>query len=633
MKAQAREVDMPARTSSTPKGNRTSKSRPAILPALTATPEAATVPISAPPASQTPWDDAELHQLRDALDHTAHAGLARLTAGLSPAAIVGAFMDWAVHLAISPGKQVELATRGARKWARLTQFASRCALDCGTGDPCIEPLPQDRRFAEREWSQWPFNLVQQSFLLQQQWWENATTGVDGVTKQHQAVVEFMTRQILDMASPSNFVATNPVVQRRILETGGQNLIHGLRNFLDDWERIVRSKRPAGTEAFQPGRNVAVTPGKVIYHNNLIELIQYNPTTEKVRPEPILIVPAWIMKYYILDLSSDNSLVRYLTDQGFTVFIISWKNPTAEDRELGLDDYRELGVMAALDAVNAVLPDRKVHAVGYCLGGTLLSIAAAAMARDGDQRLTSLSLLAAQNDFREAGELSLFINESQLHFLEDLMRSQGYLDTRQMAGAFQLLRSNDLIWSRLIRHYLMGERTPLNDIMAWNADATRMPYRMHADYLRQLFLNNDLAEGRFQVDDRPVAVSDIRVPIFAVGTERDHVAPWRSTFKIHLLADTDVTFLLTTGGHNAGIVADPSRAGGSFQVLTRSAVGHYLDPDTWIKIAPRFEGSWWPEWTRWLVSHSGELTKPPALGAPARGYPALCDGPGTYVLQA
>jgi polyhydroxyalkanoate synthase len=602
---------MPARTSSTLKGNRTSKSQPAILPTLTATPEASTVPVSEPSASPEPWDDAELHQLRDALDHTTHAGLARLTAGLSPAAIVDAFMDWTVHLAISPGKQVELATRGARKWTRLTQFASRCALDGGTGDPCIKPLPQDRRFAEREWWRWPFNLFQQSFLLQQQWWENATTGVDGVTKQHQAVVEFITRQILDMASPSNFIATNPVVQRRTLETGGQNLVQGLRNFLDDWERIVRSKSPAGTEAFRPGRNVAVTPGKVIYHNNLIELIQYNPTTEKVRPEPILIVPAWIMKYYILDLSPENSLVRYLTDQGFTVFIVSWKNPTAEDRELGLDDYRELGVMAALDAVSAVLPDRKVHAVGYCLGGTLLSIAAAAMARDGDKRLATLSLLAAQNDFREAGELTLFINESQLHFLEDLMRSQGYLDTRQMAGAFQLLRSNDLIWSRLIRHYLMGERTPLNDIMAWNADATRMPYRMHADYLRKLFLNNDLAEGRFQVDGRPVAVSDIRVPIFAVGTERDHVAPWRSTFKIHLLADTDVTFLLTTGGHNAGIVADPSRAGGSFQVLTRSAVGHYLDPDTWIKIAPRFEGSWWPEWTRWLVSHSGELTKPPA----------------------
>jgi polyhydroxyalkanoate synthase len=615
------------------KGSRTSKSQPMTLTALTAHSAPASIPVSAPPSSPEPWDDAALHQLRDALDHITHAGLARLTAGLSPAAIADAFMDWAVNLAISPGKQAELATRGARKWARLAQFASRCMIDDGTGEPCIEPPPQDRRFAEREWQRWPFNLIQQSFLMQQQWWNNATTNVEGVTKQHQAVVEFITRQILDMASPSNFIATNPVVQRRILETGGQNLVQGFRNFLDDWERIVRSKPPAGTESFQPGRNVAVTPGKVIYRSTLIELIQYNPTTGKVRPEPILIVPAWIMKYYILDLSPENSLVRYLTDQGFTVFIISWKNPTAEDWDLGLDDYRKLGVMAALDAVNAVAPDRKVHAVGYCLGGTLLSIAAAAMARDGDKRLATLSLLAAQADFREAGELTLFINESQLHFLEDLMRSQGYLDTRQMAGAFQLLRSNDLIWSRLIRHYLMGERTPLNDIMAWNADATRMPYRMHVEYLRQLFLNNDLAEGRFQADDRPIAISDIRVPIFAVGTERDHVAPWRSTFKIHLLADTDVTFLLTTGGHNVGIVADPSRAGGSFQVLTRSATGYYLDPDTWIKIAPRFEGSWWPEWTRWLVSHSSELTEPPPLGAPARGYPALCDAPGTYVLQA
>jgi polyhydroxyalkanoate synthase subunit PhaC len=626
---------MPLRTSTTLKGGRASNrtTQVAPLPAQPSKAAAAHVVVPPPERSTDTWDDAQLHRLRDALDHAAHASLARLTGGLSPAAVADAYMDWAVHLAISPGKQVELAMKAARKWARLAQFASHCAVGGGRCEPCIEPLPQDKRFTEAEWQQWPFNLMQQGFLLQQQWWDNATTGIDGVTKQHQAVVEFISRQILDMASPSNFLATNPVVQRRILETGSQNLVQGVHNFLDDWERIVRSKPPAGAEAFQVGRDVAVTPGKVIYRNRLIELIQYEPTTEEVRPEPILIVPAWIMKYYILDLSPGNSLVRYLTDQGFTVFIISWKNPTAEDRDLGMDDYRTLGVMAALDAVNAIVPNQKVHAVGYCLGGTLLSIAAAAMARDGDKRLATLSLLAAQADFREAGELTLFINESQLHFLEDLMRSQGYLDTRQMAGAFQLLRSNDLIWSRLVRHYLMGERTPLNDLMAWNADATRMPYRMHADYLRQLFLNNDLAEGRFQVDGRPIAVSDIRAPIFAVGTERDHVAPWRSAFKIHLLADTDVTFLLTKGGHNAGIVADPGQAKGSFQVLTRSSTGHYLDPDTWTRIAPRFEGSWWPEWVRWLASHSGELTASPALGASAQGYPALCDAPGTYVLQA
>ncbi|MGO4570840.1 PHA/PHB synthase family protein [Microvirga sp. 2TAF3] len=570
--------------------------------------------------------------MRDALDHVAHAGLARLTGGLSPAALMAAYMDWAVHLAISPGKQVALATKAARKWSRLAQFASRCAMGGGLGEQCIVPLPQDGRFAASPWQQWPYNVMQQAFLLHQQWWHNATTEVQGVTKQHENVVAFLSRQILDTTSPSNFFMTNPVVQERTLKTGGQNLVQGFRNFLDDWERVVSGKPPAGTEAFRVGRDVAVTPGKVVYRNRLIELIQYAPTTEKVRPEPILIVPAWIMKYYILDLSPKDSFVRYLTDQGFTVFIVSWRNPTGEDRDLGMDDYRTLGVMAALNATSTIVPERKVHAVGYCLGGTLLSIAAAAMARDGDDRLAALTLLAAQVDFREAGELALFINESQVSFLEDLMWSQGYLDARQMAGAFQLLRSNDLIWSRIVRHYLLGERTPMNDLMAWNADATRMPYRMHSQYLRQLFLDNDLAEGRFMVEDRPIAVSDIRVPIFAVGTERDHIAPWQSAFKIHLLTDTDVTFLLAAGGHNVGIVADPGRIGGHFQVLTKTEADRYVDPNTWTRIVPIHAGSWWTEWTEWLAEHSGEPVRPPAMGAPARGYPVLCDAPGTYVLQ-
>lgn len=601
--------------------------------APTASERTVVVPSPPPPAVLDLQDDADLHHLRDTLDHFAHSNLAQITGGLSPAALLGAYMDWAIHLAISPGKQAELAVKGTRKWMRLMNFACHCAACGGKAEPCIEPLPQDKRFVDSEWQAWPYNFIQQAFLLQQQWWHNATTEVDGVTKRHEAVVDFASRQVLDMVSPSNFFLTNPAVQQRTLKTGGRNLVQGLRNLQEDWERIVTHKPPAGAEAFQVGRNVAITPGKVVYRNQLMELIQYAPATDKVRPEPILIVPAWIMKYYILDLSRQNSLVRYLTEQGFTVFMISWKNPTEEDRDLGMEEYRRLGVMAALDAINAIVPQQPVHAAGYCLGGTLLSIAAAAMARDGDERLKTITLLAAQADFREAGELTLFINDSQIHFLEDMMRSKGYLDTRQMAGAFQLLRSNDLIWSRLIRHYLLGERTPMNDLMAWNADATRMPYRMHAEYLRKLFLDNDLAEGRFLVEGRPVTVSDIRTPIFAVGTERDHVAPWRSVFKIHLLSDSDVTFLLTSGGHNAGIVSEPGRGSGrGYQVLARTADDLYVDPDAWVGMAPRRPGSWWPEWTAWLGGHSGVPTSPPPLGASDKGYPVLDDAPGLYVLE-
>jgi len=351
----------------------------------------------------------------------------------------------------------------------------------------------------------------------------------------------------------------------------------------------------------------------------------------VRPEPILIVPAWIMKYYILDLSPHNSLVKYLTEQGFTVFMISWKNPGPADRDVGLDDYRTLGVMSAFEAIGAILPDRKVHAVGYCLGGTLLSIAAAAMARDGDERIATLTLLAAQTDFTEGGELMLFIDESQLAFLEDMMWEQGFLDARQMAGAFQMLRSNDLVWSLLIHDYLLGGRQQMTDLMAWNADATRMPYRMHAEYLRRLFLDNDLAEGRLLVGDRPIALADLRVPIFAVGTERDHVAPWRSTYKINLQTAGEATYLLTSGGHNAGIVSEPGHEGHSFRVAV-ARNNHYLDPDGFLNEAARQDGSWWPEWAAWLRHRSGAPAAAPPMGAPQSDLPPLGDAPGTYVLQ-
>jgi polyhydroxyalkanoate synthase len=497
----------------------------------------------------------------------------------------------------------------------------------------IKPQPQDRRFAGPEWEDPPFNLLAQAFLLNEQWWHNATTGVRGVASANEAIVEFSVRQLLDMLAPSNFAITNPEVLQKAFQSGGENFAFGWQNWRSDWMRLLSAgKQPAKDQDFVVGETVATSGGKVVFRNELIELIQYYPTTGKVHPEPILIVPAWIMKYYILDLSPQNSLVKFLTGEGFTVFMISWRNPGAADRDLAFDDYRTRGVEAALESIGSIVPGRQAHALGYCLGGALLSIAAATMARDRDTRLKSITLLAAQTDFTEAGELTLFINESQVAFLEDMMWERGVLDTTQMAGAFQLLRSNDLIWSRVTRDYLMGERAPPSDLMAWNADATRLPYRMHSEYLRKLFLHNDLAEGRYVVEGKPISLSDIHAPIFVVGTVRDHVAPWKSTYKIHYQVDADVTYLLTSGGHNAGIVAPPGEQGHNYQVKTTAADAPYVGPDEWLKTAPHVEGSWWLEWTKWLIAQSGEPCEPPRMGIGHVDGHNLPDAPGDYVRE-
>ena len=570
--------------------------------------------------------------MEQALDKSLRAAQARFTGGLSPIALAAAYADWALHLQSAPGKQLELLKKANKKMWRLATYAAASASHPDTTEPCIKPLPQDRRFRDDGWEKWPFNVMYQAFLLNQQWWHNATTDVEGVTEQHENVAHFAARQMLDVFAPSNSILTNPEILRKTFEQGGANLFRGWQNYVEDASRAASGQKPVGTEDFEVGRNMATSPGKVVYRNRLIELIQYAPTTDKVHPEPILIVPAWIMKYYILDLGDENSLVRYLTAQGFTVFMISWKNPDADDRDLGMDDYLSLGIMDALDAVTTITDGQKVHALGYCIGGTLLSIAAAALARDKDDRLQSLTFLATQTDFTEAGELMLFINDSQLTYLEDMMWDKGYLDTKQMSGAFQLLRSNDLVWSRVIHDYLMGERSTMNDLMAWNADGTRMPYRMHSEYLRRLFLENDLAGGRYQVGDRHIAISDIRAPVFLVGTERDHVAPWRSVYKFNLLSDTDVTFLLTNGGHNAGIISEPGHARRHYRMKTAGKDASYTDPDAWFAETEPVDGSWWPALADWLADKSGKPVTPPPLGAPTKGLAPICDAPGTYVFQ-
>ena len=565
-------------------------------------------------------------------DQRFQSAIARLTRGLSPLALKQAYTDWAEHLLMSPDKQAELIHDAAAAWAR---FLTYCLHDGPGSDcpPCIDPLPQDTRFRAEAWRQWPFNIFSQGFLLTQQWWHKAATDIPGVSKHHEDIVAFLARQALDTVSPKNFPLTNPEIISQTRKQGGMNFIRGALNFWEDWQRLPTGKKPVGAEAFEVGRDVAITPGKIVFRNRLIELIQYAPATADVRAEPVLIVPAWIMKYYILDLSPQNSLVRYLVAQGFTVFMISWKNPESCDGDLGLEDYRQIGVMAALDAVSAIVPESGMHAAGYCLGGTLLSIAAAAMARDGDTRLKSLTLFAAQTDFSEAGELTLFIDDDQVRFLENMMTEKNYLDGRQMSGAFQLLRSNDLFWSAAIHEYLMGERPPMIDLMAWNADTTRMPYRMHSEYLRHFFLRNDLVEGRFEAGGKAVSLRDIHVPIFAVSTITDHVAPWRSVYKIQMLTDADVTFVLSNGGHNAGIVSPPGHPRRHFQIATHKENDTYIDPECRQAAAVREEGSWWPCWRDWLDRHSTEKTAPPGMGAPEQGFAPIADAPGAYVLEA
>jgi len=567
----------------------------------------------------------------DAVDRSFHAAIARFTGGLSPAAVALAFADWQLHLLASPGKRAALA---GEAFQHAMQLAEASVPRHPTFEPwsLIKPPPSDRRFAEDDWELPPFNLAAQAFLLTEQWWHSATTDIRGLARSNAAIADFALRQCLDTIAPTNFPWSNPEVLRKIMETGEGNFVSGLHNWIEDWQALLAGSKPRGDRAFVVGKDVAVTPGKVVYRNELIELIQYAPATPTVRPEPVLIVPAWIMKYYILDLSPHNSLVRYLVENGFTVFMISWKNPTANDRELSLEDYRKLGVDAAIEALNDIMPGRGIHAAGYCLGGTLLSIAAARLGRDRPDCLRSVTLLAAQTDFTEAGELTLFINESQVAFLEDMMWRQGVLGTAEMAGAFRMLRSNDLIWSRVVRDYLIGERAPPSDLMSWNADATRMPYRMHSDYLRRLFLNNDLAEGRYQAEGRPVALSDLHKPMFVVGTVHDHVAPWKSTYKIHFLANAEVTYVLTSGGHNAGIVAPPAQDGHSYQVLVRKVGDAYVGPDEWGKRAPSREGSWWSEWIQFLTAHSAQPVAPPAPGGPGQKGGSLDDAPGSYVLQ-
>ncbi len=617
-------------------------------------------------STDTPAPAAEPYR---ALDHLVHARLAEASLGLSPIALALAQADWAWHLAVSPGRQLQLAQKAQ---ALALQVWSR-AVNPAAIDDAAEAAESDLHFADEGWRHWPYRVWKDAYKATEAWWRDAVQ-VEGLSAHHRHMVEFFAVQGVDALSPANWPATNPQAVQAALDSGGTSLVRGAEHLLQDAMEMQPGTTPATGRAghaesatmaplpFAVGKDVAVTPGKVVFRNALFELIQYTPTTAQVHAEPLLIVPSCIMKYYILDLSPRNSMVRYLVEQGYTVFVMSWKNPDASDRELGMQDYLRRGVMEAMAVVKSRAEAPRIHALGYCLGGTFLAIVAAVLGRlqrqaaarpagantnatartgtappqrrRGDDlrpealpELASVTLLAAQTDFSEPGELGVFIDDDQLRTLRENMARTGFLSGRAMAASFQFLNSSDLVWARNTRRYLLGKEDGGNDMMSWNADVTRLPERMHDEYLSSLFLNNALAAGHYRCGGEGVALRDISAPMLVVGTVRDHVCPWRSVYKIHLLTDTDTTFVLAAGGHNAGIVSEPGHPKRSYQIGHTPRGQGWTDPDAWLAQAATHAGSWWPAMADWLAQHSSGQRKPPPFVRSA----VLGKAPGTYVM--
>lgn len=553
------------------------------------------------------------------LDSTVHATNSAM--GLSPIGLCLAWLDWGMHLASSPGRQMELGIAALQQ--AKTVLAQTPALGQASegGLSVANPLPQ----------------LWDSYLQAAQAWCNDAARVKGVSPQHVKQNQFFMGQVFAMLAAKNWPITNPEIWQATWQSGGKNLWQGEQNWLHDQLHLHSEQDSSAKDApqYRPGKEVAITPGHVVFRNHLIELLCYTPQTPKVHPEPVLIVPSWIMKYYILDLSPHNSMVNYLVQQGHQVFILSWNNPDAADKDLGMEDYLHLGIFDALRAIGQICGQAPVHTAGYCLGGTLLAIAASALARPAKVQdaallpaLASVTLLAAQTDFTEPGDMSVLIDDSQVQMIEDLMAQTGYLTGAQMAGSFQFLNSRDLVWNKRLREYWLGVRDAGTDMMAWNADVTRLPARMHGEYLHRFFLENALAEGEYEVEGEPVSLLDIRQPMFVVGTVRDQVSPWHSVYKVLRQTRSEVTFLLASGGHNAGIVSEPGHPKRSYQMHLHRLQDPAISAEAWQKSMPIQQGSWWPAWQQWLASHSSAPRKSQVLPKQYQLHAA----PGEYVLK-
>jgi polyhydroxyalkanoate synthase len=547
------------------------------------------------------------------------------TPGPDPLNIGSAFMEMTARLMANPARLMQAQMGFWQDYMTLWQNTARRMLGGQPQQPVIEEAKTDRRFKDDAWRENEvFDFIRQSYLLSARYFTNVVQNAEGLDPKTAQKVDFYTRQFVDAMSPSNFLMTNPEVLRRTVETGGENLLKGLSNLLADLERGKGQLRIRMTDEtkFKVGGNIAVTPGKVIYRNELMELIQYTPTTEQVLKRPLLIIPPWINKFYILDLRPKNSFIKWAVEQGHTVFVISWVNPDETLAEKGFEDYMKLGPYAALDAMTAATGEKGFNVIGYCLGGTLLACTLAHMAARRDTRIKSATFFTTMVDFAEAGELGVFIDEEQLQSLEEKMNRRGFLEGREMATTFNMLRANDLIWSFVVSNYLLGQEPFPFDLLYWNDDSTRMPARMHSFYLRRMYQQNDLVKpGAIELDGVALDLRKIKLPTYILSTREDHIAPWKSTYRATQIYKGPVRFVLAASGHIAGVVNPPDAGKYSHWVNEELPP----DPDAWFKGATELAGSWWPDWHRW-VSGLDKTLVPARI--PQNG---LADAPGTYVM--
>ena len=543
-----------------------------------------------------------------------------------PLNIGTAFFELTTRLMANPARLVQAQISLWQDYMSLWQTATRRFFG-ETTEPVAEPAAGDRRFKDQAWQEsFVFDFIKQSYLLTARWLQQTVKETEGMDPKTAQKVDFYTRQFVDAMAPSNFLMTNPEVLRATIESGGENLVKGLDNLLKDLERGKGKLaiKMTDMEAFQVGKNIATAPGKVVFQNDLMQLIQYEPTTNSVAKRPLLIIPPWINKFYILDLREKNSFIKWAVSQGQTVFVVSWVNPGEELANKTFDDYMVEGPLAALDAIEKATGEREANVIGYCLGGTLLASTLAWMQARKDDRFKSATFFTTMVDFEEAGELSVFIDEEQLASLEEKMSEKGYLEGRDMAMTFNMLRANDLIWSFVVNNYLLGKDPFPFDLLYWNSDSTRMPAAMHSFYLRQMYQENRLVNGDIKLLGTKIDLTKIKIPVYILSTREDHIAPWRSTYAATQLYKGSREFVLSASGHIAGVVNPPSAQKYSYWTNDKLP----STPEDWLATATQHQGSWWPHWQKWMTQFAdGEV---PARKPGDGRLKAIEDAPGSYV---